>query len=174
MPIKWDLELTLGVHAKPGVVVPSRRQICGDGVSQSSLGSTEVTIAVWERVQQVLRECRSMYPVDWDDLVLLVEQLDIFRLPGSAGFGVLEAEEDEAAVAVHVELGAHRAVRGRKRLLNLEALGNGGLHLTNSAAVLGGVLDKRTALAVHDEVALVLTLLRNGYEIIDRATLAPR
>lgn len=163
--------LHLAVHGVPRRMVTRRRQAARDGVAQRALRRGEVAVALGERAQQLGGEGGGAVAVDGHDLVLLVEELDVLGLP----LGVLlDAEEDEAAVAVDVVLGPLGAEDAGLRRRSPEPLRDGRFHLADSALrVRGRQLDQGPALAVHDEVAAVLAALGDGDEVVNGLALAP-
>jgi len=93
------------------------------------------------------------------DLVLVVEQLDIFGLPSVLAVAALLAEEDEAAVAIDVVL--------TRAVLRGEPVGDGRLHLADGALVVGAELCQGAAFAMHDEDAFLLAGFGDCDEVVD-------
>jgi len=153
-PIRHSL-----VHIVPALVA-SIGQIVQDLVAQGVLGSGQVLVSFRVLVQLFLGERGNVLAVDWDHLVLLVEELDVLRLPLS----VLDlGEEDEPAVALNVDWDA----------LEDESLRDGGLHLSNTS-LLGQVdVGERAVLSVHDEVAVLSALDRHVDEVFNGKATGP-
>src|SRR3569833_524655 len=76
----------------------------------------------------------------------------------------LGAEEDESTIAIHIVLGA---------VSFLKSLSDSGLHLADCAVGRPVQLDECSALAMHDEHADLLALLRDVDEVISGAGTAP-
>lgn len=98
--------------------------------------------------------------VNSDDLVFLVEELDPASLPLVA---LLEAEEDEAAVALDITL----------YTVDAESLRNCGLHFANAASLGQVDLGQSTVFAMHDEVSGRTTLLGDFYEFVNLQSSRP-
>lgn len=147
------------VHIIPSLVV-GIGQIVQDLVAQGVLRSTEILVPLSVLVQLLLAECRNILAVDWDHLVLLVEELDILRLP----LIVLELdEEDESAIALDVDWNA----------LEGNSLCDCGLHLADTS-LLGKVdVGECAVLAVHDEVAVGSAFYRDIDELINCEATGP-
>lgn len=166
--------LHFAVHAGEQLATRSGK-IEVNPVTKASLSGTEVLVAGGDLLQLLLGEDGSSAAIGGDHLVLLVEQLDVLCLP-LPGLGVLLAEEDEATVAINVELGGF-GVGGSAITasggVELEAVRDGGLHLADGTVVVAGQLDQSAALTVHDENALLLASLGDSNEVVDRLGAAP-
>lgn len=101
-----------------------------------------------------LGELRNALTIDRDELVLVIKQFHELALPLPVLF---QAEEDEVAIAVDV---VHNAIR-------VEALADGRFHLANCAQSRRVQVDKSSAFAMHDEVAMLNLFLGNLDEFVN-------
>lgn len=172
LPVEVDVlalepVVNAGVHLRVVVVLPGR-QLALDCVADAVLGNGKVLVAPGILLELLLGEqageggngIRGRH-ADHDELVPGVEDLLPAHLP--LALLRLQAVEDELGVAVNVI--GHALV--------LEALRDGRLHLADGAVVGRVQVDQGAALAVHDEVAIGLSLLGHLDKVVDCAATGP-
>ena len=154
--------LDLPIHALPQSLVVRRRKVHVDFVSQLGLRHRKVPVPLRIRAQLELVPLRYSLAIDWNYLVLLVEELDVLGLP-LLGSRLLLTKEDKAAVAVDIV--CHAAL--------VEAMGDGCLHLSNGSGTAVAEFSQSAAFTVHDEDAVLLALLGHFDEFVNRQGAAP-